>query len=147
MFLPEVEAKLHEHGIQSVVIFGIEVRLKSLSLSHLLILVTRVTYVCCKQRLNYWIKAMSCMPLRMPSPAATRRRYPLPLLVLGKSYNIRYGQVFRSMIRQAGVIVTTSESLAFQMMGKSRVFSYSFGTNIQCRRCKFHKLQRVFGLS
>jgi len=84
MFLPEVHAKLNEHRIQSVVLFGIE--------SHVCILQTAIDLLQNGYNVHVVADAVS---------SCNREEIPIAL----------------ARLSQAGAVITTSESLAFQLMG------------------------------
>ncbi|CAG7848354.1 Isochorismatase domain-containing protein 1 [Serendipita indica DSM 11827] len=83
MYIPEVQAKLHEHGIQSVVIFGIE--------SHVCVLQTVLELLSSGYSVHVVADAVS---------SCNKEEIPIAL----------------ASLRQAGAVITTSESLAFQLM-------------------------------
>jgi len=84
MFLPEVQEKLHAHGIQTVVLFGLE--------SHVCVLQTTLELLQAGYVVHIVADAVS---------SCNKEEIPVAL----------------TRLRQAGAVVTTSESLAFQLMG------------------------------
>ncbi|PVG03586.1 Isochorismatase hydrolase [Serendipita vermifera] len=91
MFLPEVESKLHENAIQSIVIFGIE--------SHVCVLQTVLDLI--------------------------EHGYAVYVLADGvSSCNKEEIPIALERMRQVGAQVTTSESLAFQIMGDASASNF-----------------------
>lgn len=84
MFIPEVQSKLHENGIQTIVLFGLE--------SHVCVLQTTLDLLKNGYVVHIVADAVS---------SCNKEEIPIAL----------------ARLRQAGAIVTTSESLAFQLMG------------------------------